>query len=585
MMTETITDPSFYQTVRQRTQQQRHHFQDDADVAGGIVVVGHEQQQQQQHSSPPRVNTSTAASTTEGMKSEMDPLLKTPPSMNLHETSDDKYRAGLIYATILPANNNNNKTSSSLSPSSSTISSSYSTTKRSVLVFGCDISHLSRKYQFIISASGVFFFSLLYGYLQELISVTLCSRQLGLFLAMVQFIGYALWSRFFNSHVQRKHGPALLVQRQQQQLQQTQYSYDAKNEEMGQDDDNIKANITRDVPIKYYILLSILRAIDASMTNMAMAYLNYPAKTLMKSSRVVFTMLFGTIVSRKRYKLMDYLVVFLMVSGLAIFMHADSQSSAVFQPLGIVMLTTSLCCDAVINNMSERIMNQYHIGQDEYIYKLYSIALVGIVGAAALRGDLVEGTRYLLTPGTYQEILNGEEPSWSIHGKTIAFFLFSSTGFLGSSCSAFITKEFGALVMSITSTARKATTLFLSFALFNNVCTVEHLSGIFLFISALVGKSIRASQKGHGGGADGSSIQLQSQLYNNNKQSSVDPSVSFATDTDTMHASSSSSSSSPIMMTVDGYYGRNNTSIKRRVSGGTVLGGRRHNNKNYGEIV
>ena len=49
--------------------------------------------------------------------------------------------------------------------------------------------------------------------------------------------------------------------------------------------------------------------------------------------------------------------------------------------------------------------------------------------------------------------------------------------------------------MSITSTARKATTLFLSFAIFNHVCTVEHLLGIILFISALVGKSLRASQK------------------------------------------------------------------------------------------
>ena len=158
--------------------------------------------------------------------------------------------------------------------------------------------------------------------------------------------------------------------------------------------------------MKYYIALSILRAIDASMTNMAMAYVNYPAKTLMKSSRVVFTMLFGTIVSRKRYKLMDYLVVLLMVSGLAIFMHADSQSSAVFQPIGIIMLTISLCCDAVINNMSERIMNQYHVGQDEFIYKLYSIALLGIVGAAAIRGDLVDGTKYILTPGTYKQRLS-----------------------------------------------------------------------------------------------------------------------------------------------------------------------------------
>jgi hypothetical protein len=67
-------------------------------------------------------------------------------------------------------------------------------------------------------------------------------------------------------------------------------------------------------------------------------------------------------------------------------------------------------------------------------------------------------------------------------------------GFFGSSCSAAITKNFGALTMSITSTARKATTLFLSFFLFNNVCTLEHIVGVIIFISALTAKSLRRSK-------------------------------------------------------------------------------------------
>lgn len=68
-------------------------------------------------------------------------------------------------------------------------------------------------------------------------------------------------------------------------------------------------------------------------------------------------------------------------------------------------------------------------------------------------------------------------------------------GFFGSSCSAAITKNFGALTMSITSTARKATTLFLSFMLFDNECTLEHIGGIVVFISALTAKSLRRKGK------------------------------------------------------------------------------------------
>lgn len=96
-----------------------------------------------------------------------------------------------------------------------------------------------------------------------------------------------------------------------------------------------------------------------------MQYINYPAKTLMKSSRVVFTMLFGVLIQRKVYKTADYTIVVAMVIGLAMFMHADATSSAIFHHMGVVMLTVSLVCDGAISNMSETIMTQFGVGQDE----------------------------------------------------------------------------------------------------------------------------------------------------------------------------------------------------------------------------
>ena len=231
------------------------------------------------------------------------------------------------------------------------------------------------------------------------------------------------------------------------------------------------------------------------MTNLAMQYVNYPTKTLMKSTRVIFTMIFGILFLKKRYGIQDYGIVGLMVAGLGMFMHADSKSSAVFQPLGIIMLTISLLCDGAISNLSEALMNQYEVGQDEFIFRLYSIATFFIFIAAAMKGDLRDGAAYLTRPGTLQEMNEGLDPTWSIFGKVLTMALFSTTGFLGSSCSAAITKTFGALTMSITSTARKATTIFLSFALFPNECTFEHVGGIFLFITSLIAKSLRASKR------------------------------------------------------------------------------------------
>ena len=366
------------------------------------------------------------------------------------------------------------------------------------VVLGWDLSQNTRQTQFLISAGGTFCFSLLYGYLQELISVELCNRKLGLFLAAAQFTGYTILSYFFRNldkgvNVNRGVGGSsaasgMSFSRRLRRLKNWGRLRDRSAQSAS---GNVKS-----VPIELYVGLSVLRAIDLGMTNLAMQFVNYPAKTLMKSTRVVFTMLFGVVITKKRYSAADYGIVCLMVAGLALFMHADSTSSAVFQPVGIVMLTISLLCDGAISNMSEAIMNKYSVGQDEFIFRLYSIALFFVCIAASANGDLRQGLAYLTTPGTLKEMNDGLEPTWSIHGKILTMVLFSTTGFFGSSCSAAITKSFGALTMSITSTARKATTIFLSFALFPNECTNEHIFGIILFIASLVTKSLRASKRG-----------------------------------------------------------------------------------------
>lgn len=379
-------------------------------------------------------------------------------------------------------------------------------------VLGVDVSHMSRHAQFILCAGGVFGFSLIYGFLQELLSVQILNRQLGLFLALSQFVGYTFWSFLFRNYVEHKHGLSR-VGRQPKLIAEGYYnrrgtvtsaltpsSSSQSLTDLGSETDSLIEEATSaaasaaagtEIPTNMYIGLSILRAIDLGMTNLAMQYVNYPAKTLMKSSRVVFTMAFGLLFLRRKYKPVDYLVVGLMVTGLGTFLHADATSSAVFQPIGIVMLATSLMCDGAITNMSESLMKQYDVGQDEYIFRLYSIATLAIGLAAAYKGDLMEGTRFMLIPGTYDEVLAGTglNSQYTVLKKFLIMTLFSTTGFLGSSCAAAITKEFGALTMSITSTARKATTLFISFMIFPNECSFEHVVGIFIFISSLIVKT------------------------------------------------------------------------------------------------
>jgi len=253
-----------------------------------------------------------------------------------------------------------------------------SITSDRLIVLGIDISHLSRRARFLICAGGVYGFSLIYGFLQELLSVQILNRQLGLFLAMSQFLVYTVWSYIFRTYVESKRLSSLTSLNASTSRTNDEGFYNKRGvvtasltpsssylslsdadvatdtgsvwsaSEHYQSALNIKETArdadSRGIPMHMYFGLSILRAIDLGMTNLSMQYMNYPAKTLMKSSRVVFTMLFGVVIARRMYPLHDYIVVSLMVTGLALFLHADANSSAVFQPIGVVMLVRFFPC-------------------------------------------------------------------------------------------------------------------------------------------------------------------------------------------------------------------------------------------------
>ena len=141
-------------------------------------------------------------------------------------------------------------------------------------------------------------------------------------------------------------------------------------------------------------------------------------------------------------------------------------------------------------------MEEYSLSQDDFHSRLYVVSLVATLVAAHCRHELLEGIdMFLLQPGTIPEIEYGAtEFTWSIPQKATVLILFSTSGIMGASCLGAITKRFGCLSMALTSTARKGTTLFLSFALFQNKCTPQHLVGVTLFMTAMVIKNLFKEQ-------------------------------------------------------------------------------------------
>jgi UAA transporter family len=253
-----------------------------------------------------------------------------------------------------------------------------------VRLLGIDLSHLSRQAQFLMCASGDVMFLLVYGYAQELLSVHLCGRKLGLFLASAQFAGYAGLACLLRQCVHPTGGAGggggVSGGAGGQKASPASVDYGGGGAAaFGSSVPALPRGRTAPgVPLGLYVGLALLRVVDLGMSNLAMQYVNYPAKTLMMSSRVVCTMLFGVVLLRKAYRWTEYASAVCMCVGLALFLHADATSSAVFHPTGVFMLIVSLVCDAALANLSEATMRQFGVGPDEVRVRGPFLAFSGV---------------------------------------------------------------------------------------------------------------------------------------------------------------------------------------------------------------
>ncbi len=148
-------------------------------------------------------------------------------------------------------------------------------------------------------------------------------------------------------------------------------------------------------------------------------------------------------------------------------------------------------------------MKKHRISQDEYQSSIYTVAFLLVLLATIVKGEFLPGfQKFFLLDGSIEDIDENRNsfyhrhrdlPTYTKDKKFLVFVLFTFTGLIGSSCAGAITKRFGALPMSVTSTTRKAGTLFISLAApgLQNKCTVEHIMGMVVFISALFLKSCR----------------------------------------------------------------------------------------------
>jgi len=112
--------------------------------------------------------------------------------------------------------------------------------------------------------------------------------------------------------------------------------------------------------------------------------LNYSTRIVFKSSKVVPTMILGTVLQGRRYDMQEYAAAALLVAGVSLFCLGDVAVAPNFHIAGVGLITLALFADAATSNFEEKRFFRIAspVSQAEVIF--YSSALSSLAGFAVL---------------------------------------------------------------------------------------------------------------------------------------------------------------------------------------------------------
>ncbi|XP_077365679.1 adenosine 3'-phospho 5'-phosphosulfate transporter 2 [Festucalex cinctus] len=328
----------------------------------------------------------------------------------------------------LVGNNSSRKYISISVPPSAEVMSPHIKSLEELRILGIKVSNFSTPVQFCICVGGVFFFFLIYGYVQELIFSLEGLKSFSWYLTLVQFGFYSLFG-----------------------LVELQFTKDKR----------------RRIPGKTYLILAFLTVATIGLSNASLGYLNYPTQVIFKCCKLIPVMIGGVFVQGKRYSVIDVAAAVCMSFGLIWFTLADSNVSPNFNVAGVFIISLALCADAVIGNVQEKAMKHHNASNSEMVLYSYSIGFVYILTGLICLGGLGPAMSFF-----------SEDPV-----KTYGYaFLFSLVGFLGVSFVLALIKLFDALVAVTVTTGRKAMSIVFSFMFFTKPFTFQYVWGGLLVV-------------------------------------------------------------------------------------------------------
>ncbi|XP_039121013.1 LOW QUALITY PROTEIN: UDP-galactose/UDP-glucose transporter 4-like [Dioscorea cayenensis subsp. rotundata] len=237
-------------------------------------------------------------------------------------------------------------------------------------------------------------------------------------------------------------------------------------------------------PWSSYVKLSAVLMASHGLTKGSLAFLNYPAQLMFKSTKVLPVMVMGAFIPglRRKYPAHEYFSAILLVLGLILFTLADSQTSPNFSVIGVFMVCGALIMDSFLGNLQEAIFTvNPETTQMEMLYCSTTVGLPMLIPPMIFTGELIKAWN-----SCYE------------HPYVYAVLAFEAIAtFVGQVSVLSLIAIFGAANTAMVTTARKAVTLLLSYMIFKKALTEQHATGLILIAMGIIIKLIPDNKQPH----------------------------------------------------------------------------------------
>ena len=223
--------------------------------------------------------------------------------------------------------------------------------------------------------------------------------------------------------------------------------------------------------VSNYALLAMLTSGGLYTTNVALRYVNYPTRLVFKASKLLPTMLVGTLLQGKRYGVLEYAAAATLMVGMSLFSLGDVDTPPTAGIFGIFLLLVALVFDALTSNFEER-----------YFFRTATPSSQ----AEVMQWSSIFGTLFALLPTAASGELGPALEHARQHPEVITTIaVFSGAGYVSVVLVLLLIKHFSASDAEIVKGTRKVLQIAVSFYLYPKPLNWRYTAGGGMVLASL----------------------------------------------------------------------------------------------------